>query len=164
MNKQLFKTKLITEVSPNDLEGVGTLRWVGDRLFRWVNNATGTDTVVGEVVCHDMSANPDSGLFEKIYKSVSNDLSMMAGVCMSIITDAKFGWIQVFGHCTSALVLEDTGTTTVIGDYLKAVNNDVVATLDSTSQPLYTRNLQALEALTSTEAVTITMNVTVNCI
>ncbi len=161
--KELF-VHAITASSTTDDEGVGTLRWDGDDLFRWVYNATGSATVVGEVVFHDMSADPDATLIDSIFAAATADLGMMAGVCMSIIADESYGWIQVLGVCTSVLVLEDTGTVTAIGDYLKGVNGGVHATLDSSTQPLYSRNLQALVVMTSTQAVTATMACVVNCL
>ena len=161
--KELFVTGL-TDTKTTDVEGVGTLRWDGDNLFRWVYNATGTATVVGEVVFHDLSANPDSTLYESVYAAATDDLGAMAGVCMSIIASESYGWIQVLGTCTSCLVIENASTVTAIGDYLVGLNGNVAAMLDAGTQPLYTRNLQALVVLTSTQAVTSTMAVMVNCL
>jgi len=163
--KQLFQTA-ITDVGAalDDIEGAGTLRWDGANCYRWVYNATGSATVVGEVVFHDMSANPNSTLVESVYACATADLGMMAGVCMAICASTGYLWIQVFGVCTSVLVIEDTATVTAIGDYLIGDNTKVHATLDASTQPKYSRNLQALEALTSTQAVTVTMVCQVNCL
>ena len=154
--KTLFVTDL-TDTSTTDKEGVGTLRWDGANCYRWVYNATESATVVGEVVCHDMDANPDSTLVESVYAAATADLGMLAGVCMSIIASESYGWIQVFGVCTSVIVAENTATITAIGDYLIGVDGAVHAFLDSSVQPQYSRNFQALESLTSTLTTTTMM-------
>ena len=160
--KRLFVTAL-TDTATTDVEGVGTLRWDGESCFRWVYNDTGSATVVGEVVFHDLS---DAALTitHNAIAAATADLSAMAGVCMAICASASYMWIQVLGFCTSALVLEDTGTVTSIGDYLKGVNANVAATYDAESPATYCRNLQALAVMTSTTAVTATMAVMVNCL
>ena len=160
---RLWVTKL-TDTSTTDLEGVGTLRWDGDNAFRWVYNATGSATVVGEVVAWDGTTNPNANMFANIYAMATTELGFMAGVCMSICASASYCWIQVFGIATSCLVIENASTVTSVGDYLKGLNGNVAAMLDAATQPLYTRNLQALVNLTSTQAVTSTMAVVVNCL
>jgi len=160
---RLWRTTL-TEVSTVDLEGVGTLRWDGDNCFRWVYNNTGSATVVGEVVFHDLSANPNANLYANVSAAATADLGCMAGVCMAIIADGGYGWIQVLGVATSCLVIENASTITAIGDYLVGLNGNVAAMLDAGTQPLYQRNLQALVVMTSTQAVTATMAVMVNCL
>ncbi len=160
---RLWRTTL-TEVATVDLEGVGTIRWDGDNAFRWVYNATSSATVVGEVGFHDMSANPNANLFANVYAAATLDLSAMAGVFMAIVADGGYGWIQVLGIATSCLVIENASTITSIGDYLVGLNGDVAAMLDAATQPLYQRNLQALEEITSSGTTTRTMAVMVNCL
>ncbi len=160
---RLWRTTL-TEVATTDLEGVGTIRWDGDNAFRWVYNATGSATVVGEVVFHDMVTNPNANLFANVYAAATTELGSMAGVCMAIIASTGYGWIQILGVATSCLVIENGSTITAIGDYLVGLDGNVAAMLDAGTQPLYARNLQALVVLTSTQAVTSTMAVMVNCL
>jgi len=164
--KQLFTTYL-TEVATTDLEGVGTLRWDGANCYRWVYNATGSATVVGEITCHDLSANPDSTLVESIYMSLDTDLSMLAGVCLSVIADEGYGWIQVFGVTDSVIAMGGTsgGTDTAIGDYLLAVTSQIYGFRDTATQPAYSRNLQTLEVIaTATTPATTYVTAFVRCL
>lgn len=161
--KELFQTAL-TGVSTVDLEGVGTLRWDGANCYRWVKNLTVSVTEVGEVVFHDMSAYPDSTLVESILVCKDEDLGMMAGVCLSIIAVNGFGWIQVFGVCTSVIVAENVTTVTAIGDYLFGVEDKVSVKLDASVQPQYLRNVQALAALGSSVTTTSMLVCQVNCL
>lgn len=164
--KQLFETA-ITDASAalDDIEGAGTLRWDGANVYRWVYNATGTATVVGEVVYHDMSADPNSTLVESVYKCDTLDFGMMAGVCMSIVAATGYGWIQIFGVCTSVIVIENESNITAIGDYLKGVTGQVYVVRDAAAQPQYSRNIQALVVNTSsTSTVTALIACQVNCL
>ena len=162
--KQLFETAL-TEVATTDLEGVGTLRWDGANVYRWVYNATGSATVVGEVVFHDMSEKPTSELVESIYAAATLDLGMMAGVCMSICASLSYCWIQIFGVCTSVIVIENASAITAIGDYLKGVDGEVHVIRDAAAQPQYSRNIQALVVNTSsTSTATALIACQVNCL
>jgi len=161
--KELFQTSL-TEVSATDLEGVGTLRWDGANAYRWVKNLTASVTEVGEVVFHDMSAYPNSTLVESVLVCKDVDKGMMAGVCLSVMAVNGFGWIQVFGVCTSVIVAEQTATVTAIGDYLVGVEDAVHGLLDASVQPQYSRNIQALAVLTSTLTTTKMLVCQVNCL
>jgi len=162
--KELFQTPSLTDVSASDLEGVGTLRWDGANCYRWVKNLTTSVTEVGEVVFHDMSAYTGPTLVESVLICKDEDLGMMAGICMSIMAVNGFGWVQVFGVCTSVIVAENVTTVTAIGDYLIGVEDKVSLTLDASVQPQYLRNIQALAALGSSVTTTSMLVCQVNCL
>lgn len=143
--KTLFQTDL-TDISSTDVEGVGTLRWVGDNLYRWVQNAeAATALTVGQVCCHDISDGAD--MLESVEIPATADLGALAGVVMATsLTAQYYGWIQVLGYTASVSVTNTTNVAVAAGDYLKGVNAAAYATRDAATQPLYVRNIQVLEA------------------
>jgi len=170
MNKLLFATQNVTDTRDTDVEGVGTLRWDGDKCYRWVANAT-TDVsfTVGEVVCHDITNT--STMMQTIIKPATADLSMLAGVCVSNIASStgtnpkRFGWIQVFGYCATVSVINLTDATPAAGDYMKAVNAQTYLTKDAATQASYRRTVQTLEAIaTHTTPAATSKKGFVNCL
>jgi len=168
MEKQLFVTKSVTETKSSDVEGVGTLRWVGNNCYRWVYNNHSTGFVEGSVVFHTFSDGANA--LEKIADGATADLGFMAGIVMAeTLAAGEYGWIQCLGYNATALVLPDTNATPAAGATLKGVNGQSYATGQDVeamgSPPLYTRNLVLLEAVTkmTTPAATST-KVYVNCL
>ena len=163
MEKQLFVTSAVTETKATDVEGVGTLRWVGDKLYRWIKNESGAALSAGQVVFHD-ATNDTTDLYHNVQKCTTVELAFMAGVVASTtIASNEFGWIQVFGECVSVSCIAQTGTAGVVGDYLIGVVNQVYAHRGATS-PAYLRNLQLLEAIASGTTATAYKKCIVNCI
>ena len=169
--KQCFVTAL-TDTSSTDDEGVGTLRFAqnGD-VYRWVQNVDTTAITVGMVVSHDLT--DTSTMFAAVDAGADADLSALAGVVMAAsIATEYYGWIQVLGFNASALVSIASGAYSVpiaAGDYLKGVDGGLYAVADSNTQPLYCRNLQALEVVASATITTAVLpaaakNVLINCL
>jgi hypothetical protein len=117
-SKKIFVTGL-TVTSASDLEGVGTVRQVGNKWYKWVKytNATGAVAAVAGNVCY---YHKDVG-----YDSheVTSDLSeaatnVGAGVLQAVIPDAGYGWIQIKGYAiiTTALTAgADGNALTAVG-------------------------------------------------
>ena len=174
MLKQVWKTKLVTEVRNTDVEGVGSLRWVDDKLYRWVrNDDAAKDFAVGDVVFHDSAVTDPVNMFEGIEDCDTEGLGLMAGVVMAptlvfyAAADSSkrcYGWIQVLGYTPSAQVLHHTGTAYAVGFYLKGSAGAVYAVADAATQPLYLRNVQLLEAMASNVTTTSYKKAYVNCI
>ena len=175
MLKQVWKTAL-DEVRNSDVEGVGNLRWEdGDKLYRWVRNNDGAnDLSLGDVAFHDSTDSPAT-MFDDVQQCNSADLGLMAGVVMAptlvfyLSTDKSkkcYGWVQVIGYSPSAQVLHHTGTSYAVGDYCLGVDGQdyVIGIETPTSQKIYSRNVQLLEAMASGVNTTSYKMVYVNCL
>jgi len=164
MEKQIFRTRLVTETSDEDLEGVGTLRWVGDSLFRWVQNTEAAAMTVGMIAFYESTATA-ADVFKTVTKCDTADLGMMAGVIMAAsLADDDYGWIQVLGFCASVSVLNATGTSYAVGYYMKGVNGNAYLSADAATQPLYNRNIQLMEVAISATTSTTLYGGLVNCL
>lgn len=112
--KRIFATAL-TETSLTDLEGVGTLRWEGNKCYKWVLYDDGTanlDVVAGDFV--NYKAATGYGLSTVVADTADADSTtpMGAGVIVasSITVDQTYCWIQIKGSVT--LSLDPTGSVT----------------------------------------------------
>jgi hypothetical protein len=165
MEKQLFVTQSVTETKSTDVEGVGTLRWVGQNLYRWVKNGNDSNSMSqGEVVCYDID-NADADIFTVVDNqgSTGDELKLLAGVVASeSISSDEFGWIQVLGVNTNCIFTnpDTTDRTFSAGYYVRPAVADANINLkDGTqeaSQPAYAKHLQLLEdvELVTTESTT----------
>jgi len=117
--KHIFTTSLI-DTGVTDLEGLGTLRWEGNKLYKWVQYTTGNNNlpaVVGQVPTYwDTSTTDRQGYKNSI---VSNDrenndttsstryqnlLNMVpAGVLISTPEDMEYCWVQLAGYAELSL-------------------------------------------------------------
>ncbi len=166
MQKVLFETQAVTEhgaydandAKLGDLEGVGTLRWVDDRCYRWCQNRHSANMSAGDVVFHTFS---DLANAHKYVRDGNNtDLGFMAGVVASTAiafhstaTKGNYGWVQVLGYNGAVASLPD-GTTAIVAGHVGIGSNGtrtVTWGTIMTSAPLYTRNIMFLEALASME-------------
>jgi len=124
--KTLFNT-LLTDISNEDLEGVGTIRQEGDKFYRWVKNNSGQALVVGQSVCYDIDG--AEAYHEIVYTPASADLHALAGIAISAIADYTgvdtikcYGWIQIEGYNAAIQVLQSSDTAHAVGDLYLAVN------------------------------------------
>ena len=121
MDKTLFVTKEITEVSTTDLEGVGATRWVGEKCYRWVQNKHTAVTGIGSVVFHLYTNGAD--FLKKVYDGATAQLGALAGVAVSVIAVDGYGWIQVDGIAEAVSVYQSTGASAIVaGDKLVGVD------------------------------------------
>jgi len=145
--KQVWVTQDVTEHRKTDVEGVGNKRWEDPNLYMWVKNGESSGAMsAGDVVALDPTED------STVVKAVATaSLSLLAGVIASTtIPFGKYGWVVISGVHT-AFVLPHTQATGdhVIGQYLKGVNEKTYAAADETTQPLYKRNLQLLQTVTT---------------
>lgn len=124
MEKALFVTKQITQVSASDLEGVGTIRWKDGKCYRWVKNGEATAQAIGNLVTHKLADGAD--LFKTVYKPLTANLMVLGGVCVSALPASGYGWIQVWGYNASASVAKEAsaGDDLAVGD--KVIPADTV--------------------------------------
>lgn len=140
--KKTFLTKL-TDVSSSDLEGVGVLRWEGNKCYKWVKFLNTTATVAGasgDVVAYTAEDGYDDS-------EVCNDRddadtkALGAGVLQATVTGtlavAYYCWIQIKGMATLSTALGGSagdGDTLMAGTTDKAVtkftNDDTTETND----------------------------------
>lgn len=99
-----------TETSADDVHGVGTHRWVGNKCYKWVRYNDGAGTVAavaGNVVYYyGVSADAVTGGYEN--NVVTMDLTdgyLGAGVLQAVIADGEYGWIQIRGPATLTTAL-----------------------------------------------------------
>jgi hypothetical protein len=108
--KKIFQTKL-TDTSTSDLEGVGTLRFEGNKIYKWVkfNNGAGNVASVagGFAYYYAVSKNGASLGYENSEVTMDfTDGLIGAGVFQAIIADASYGWIQIRGPATLSIAID----------------------------------------------------------
>lgn len=127
-DKILFVTHSLKDTSSKDLEGVGALRWHGDRLYRWVQNKHTDSVTEGQVVSHSF----DDGDQTKVYRPTTANLSFIAGVVMAKELEADhYGWIQVLGVFDKTQVFQSETTAWTPGVSLKGVNDQLYLNMDT---------------------------------
>lgn len=102
--KRVFLTPL-DDISTTDKEGVGTLRFEGNKVYKYIQyseEAAAVDGVAGEVAYYVATtgyANND----------VTSDLSASnevgAGVLQASLSDNEYGWIQIKGYAVLTIAL-----------------------------------------------------------
>jgi hypothetical protein len=165
--KTLFQTQL-TDVEENDLEGIGTLRYEDNKVYRWVKYTASTALAAGDVVCHDITDEEDC--HQEVSIPATADLSMLGGVVLATVADSSstthYFWIQVFGTGSAKVFhASDTGSMAA-GAYVKPSNGVTYLTSDATTQPAYSRNVQILTAIGETTTTSGGYNVAsfINCL
>lgn len=145
--KTLFVTDL-DEISSTDKEGVGVIRWDGQKAYRYVQNTFGSALTVGQVGFHDYS--DDDEFFHKIDEAASVDLGAMGGVVVAAsLTTLYFGWIQVLGYTASFAVTNQKTTATAAGATFKGIDSQAYLTLGAAmgTASLYPRHIMSVEAV-----------------
>lgn len=170
--KVIFRTANLTDQYSTDIEGVGVLRWDGNKCYRWVKNKEAAATLSqGNVVFHDIS--DTQSLFNSVHSGATADLSMMAGVVeASTLNPLYYGWVQCYGFNGGAHVYNSATTAGAAGDAVHGVDGKAYAdaggkTAGGTA-PVRARNLVLLEAV-ATDATagsenTAAVDVFVNCL
>lgn len=170
--KIIFRTKEITETktaTEGDVEGVGTLRWVGDFLYRWVKNDEDAVLVVGQPVMYDATSTAD--LFESVVDSATGeaeDVAFMAGIAVSAIPTLGFGWILIDGIYEEAVVDEPGTATIAVGDILICSASadylgEAVSIGTAATYPRHAVAMEAVATATAATATTTTARVLVKC-
>lgn len=142
--KRVFITAL-DDVYTVDKESVGTIRWEGNKCYKYMQYIEGTaavDAVAGEVAYYYEDSGP-------VDNKVCSDLSdctgdIGAGVLQAIMSDEEYGWFQIKGQATLSIALTagaDGNALTAVGagdgtlDVSAAVTDAVVAyAVDATAK------------------------------
>jgi len=102
--KKIFVTKL-TDVKTTDVEGLGTIRFEGNKVYKWVQyneEAAAVDGVAGEVAYYDAI---DGYKLHQVTSDLTASSSIGAGVLQAIMSEAEYGWIQIKGFATLSIAL-----------------------------------------------------------
>ncbi len=115
--KKIFETQL-ADVNSTDKEGVGVLRFEGNKVYKYVkyNNGTANITAVANkvVVYHGDDGYDDS----EVTPDFSDGAGVCAGTLVGVPADADFCWIQIAGDVILELALTagaDGNVVTAIG-------------------------------------------------
>ena len=176
MEKTLFVSGAVTKSSAynasrpdlGDLENVGTLRWIDDKIYRWVQNRNDAALAVNDVVFHTFSDGEDS--LKYVRDGATADLAYMAGIVASTsiaigtsgnsYADGGYGWIQIYGYNAAAKVLPDTNSTPAAGATLFGLDGTLYVDGENdiamNTPPNHSRTLLLLEAVTMDTTSTVT--------
>lgn len=139
--KKIFLTKL-TDISSSDKEGVGTLRWEGNKCYKYVQYDTGAGSVAavaGQVAYYYLASGYNDN---KVTSDLSDSVEIGAGVLQAVLTDGDYGWIQIKGPATLTIALTagadgdpltPTGATDGTLDVSASVTDHVCAIADDIS-------------------------------
>jgi len=102
--KRIFATGL-TETLSYDAEGVGAIRFEGNKIYKYVKYNKGAGSIaaiVGDVAYYyALAGDGVSGGYKNNEVTMDRtDGLVAAGVLQAIIADTEFGWIQIKGPAT----------------------------------------------------------------
>ena len=117
--KKVFLTPL-TGTATTDKEGVGTIRWEGNKCYKWVLYDDGTgnlDIVAGDVLVYKAINYKNSVVTADL--TDADTLPVGAGLAVTTVTaDQTYMWMQIKGPAT--LSLDPTGSSPGDGDRFSA--------------------------------------------
>lgn len=108
--KRVFATGL-TETRDYDAEGVGAIRFEGNKVYKWIkyNEGAGAIAAAAGKVAYYYAAAGDgvSGGYKnnEVTSDLSDSAEVGAGVLQSAIPNANWGWIQIKGPAVLNLAL-----------------------------------------------------------
>ena len=105
--KKIFQGP-VTQVDATDLEELGTIRFEGNNIYKYITYHAGAMTTgaVGDVVSYLSTtgyANSD------VTPDTSAADGVGAGVLLAAMTDGQFGWIQIKGAATLSTAIGGGG-------------------------------------------------------
>jgi hypothetical protein len=131
---------------------IGAFRYQDDKIYKFVKNLTGADLVVGDVVFNGSNDLTLSEIYQLGQSAKGTAATLMAGVAISAIPAANFGWIQVFGRNASVNTLGHASN--AVGVSLKGVSGQSYCTFDTAVATAATiaKHIVSLVAYTTTSA------------
>ena len=185
MEKHLFVTGAVTQISSKDLEGIGAIRSdENGNVFKWVlnNNATNSTATAGDAACYEDDDR------DTCIQPTTARLRDLAGIWQATITGQKYGWIRCQGLTTVTFVRSRAAANTTwaavglmdplipvnaVGYVMTGVQNSAVAYADYLAQGLHNLDTHASAATnvtvggggTDTTAVSFTgtVNAVLSC-
>lgn len=154
-DKVLYATKSLTDYANTDVEGIGRIRQIAGKMYRWVRNDTGAALAKGDVVYHG-SASTDAlerkCVFVRNQSEKGTLVHGMAGVALSAIPKDGYGWIQIYGYCPEINVMGHANL--AVGTILGGVDDQKYVTYlgADNAAPACKNHIIAMEAWTTTSA------------
>lgn len=153
--KQLWDTFIDQAYTSDKENGDTSIRWINGKAYRWVKNATGVATVIGDVLfwgTTDAAGLARTEVYQFGQSSKGTSAPLMAGVCLSAIAIAGWGWIQVYGICGAVNTLGHASG--AISTSLKGVSGQSYVTFDVavTAAPTFMNHILSNETWTTTSA------------
>ena len=102
--KKIFSTSL-TETSTNDEEGLGAIRFEGNKVYKWVQYDTGAGAVAAVAGNVAYYYTLDGYKNNQVTSDLSDSVELGAGVLQSTPGDGEYGWIQIKGAATLTTAL-----------------------------------------------------------
>ena len=111
--KKVFQT-LLADTSTKDKEGVGVLRFEGNKIYKWIKYNNGQNdiaSVAGDVAYfYGVGTNASTGGYENSEVTMDQaDAYLGAGIIQAVIADGEYGWIQIKGPATINTALSAGG-------------------------------------------------------
>ena len=105
--KRVFVTPL-DDASTTDKEGLGTIRWEGNKCYKYILYENGTAAVAGvagEVAYYDEDDGPITNVVTSDLSDATGEVG--AGVLQAALDSgaAGYGWIQIKGPATLTIAL-----------------------------------------------------------
>lgn len=103
--KQVYVTAL-DQAYTTDEEGLGTLRWEGNKCYKWMQYEESTAAVAGvagEVAYYLADSGPIDNKVTSDISTATGDLG--AGVLQVAMNDLEYGWFQIKGVATLSISL-----------------------------------------------------------
>jgi hypothetical protein len=127
-----FMTRNITDTRATDVENAQyPMRWVGNKLYRWVKNSTGGALTVGGAYTFGTAGSPS--LFAELYtfgqSGKGTSVNGPVAVAVSAIANGEYGWVQVGGEAT-VQIGSAAGSNVAAFDNLKPVSAQIYLSLD----------------------------------
>lgn len=124
-NRVLSFDDLVTDVNTKQLYPLGTRREEDGNIYRYVrfDNGAGNVAAAAGAVCYrGITSVTTSGHFWRVTSDVSDvDAAFAAGIFVSVIADAGYGWIQTKGYYATVKKQTGSGNGWVKGDVLLAL-------------------------------------------
>lgn len=144
--KKVFATPLDT-VDTTDKEGVGTIRFEGNKVYKYIQYEAGAGAVAGvagNVTYYYAAGGASAGAHASniVTSDLSDSNEVGAGVLQAALADGEYGWIQIKGPAiiTPALTagadgdpLTATGATDGTLDVAALITDPIVAWADDAS-------------------------------
>lgn len=102
--KKVFATAL-TDKTSYDAEGIGCLRWEGNKCYKWVLYDTGAGSVAAVASQVAYYYTLDGYKNNTVTSDVTDASGLGAGILQAAPADGEYCWVQIKGAATLALAL-----------------------------------------------------------
>ena len=104
--KKIFLTKL-TDIKTTDVEGIGTLRFEGNKVYKWIVYSEAVAAIAGVAGEVAYYVTIDGYKFHQVTSDLDVSSQIGAGVLQAALAEGEFGWIQIKGLATLTIAFAD---------------------------------------------------------